>query len=377
MIKRMIIMLIVVGLVLGGIFFFINFKGRMIKEFMTSQGEPVQTVSATKAETLAWSPKLEAIGTLQAIQGTNISAELAGVVAEIYFKQGEYVKAGAPLLQLRADEELAKLKSLTASAQLASVTYKRDQEQYRAEVISKQTLDIDKANYDIAVANIAQQQALLDKKLIRAPFSGRLGIRLADVGQYLEAGTAITNLQALDSVYVDFYLPQQALSSLSIGLPVTLKTDAYPQQEFVGKVSVINPVVEINTRNVLIRATLDNPKQQLLPGMYATVNVTTGEAQRYITLPRTAITFNSFGVTVFRVEDAGGKDSKGKPKLTAKQVFVTTGSTRGDQIAITKGVNEGDTIVTSGQIKLRNGSPITIDNTVQPSNDAAPQPIDQ
>ena len=376
MIKRMIIMLIVAGIVLGGIFGFINFKGRMIKEFMMSQGEPLQTVSTTTAGFLEWLPKLEAVGSLQAVQGTNMSAEVSGIVAKIHFKQGDYVKLGTPLLQLRANDDIAKLESLNATAQLARITYKRDQAQLQVLAISKQTLDIDKANLDVAIANVAQQQALVNKKLISAPFTGRLGVRLVDVGQYLEAGTAIGTLQALDSIFMDFFLPQHALATIKIGQIVSLKTDAYPTQTFTGTITVINPKVDVNTRNVLIRATLNNPEHKLLPGMYATVNIAIGLAQRYITLPRTAITFNSFGSTVYRVENSS-QDEKGRPKLIAKQSFVTTGDTRGDQIAILKGVNEGETIVTSGQIKLRNGSPITVDNSVQPSNDDAPHPNDQ
>jgi len=376
MIKRMIIMLIVAGIVLGGIFAFINFKGRMTKEFMLSQGEPQHTVSTTTAEFMEWLPKLEAVGSLQAVQGTNLSAEVSGIVTEIHFKQGDDVKTGTPLLQLRADDDIARLESLKATAQLARITYKRDQAQFLAKTISKQTLDIDKANLDIALANVNQQQALVDKKLIRAPFTGRLGVRLVDVGQYLEAGTAIGTLQALDTIFADFFLPQQALATLNIGQKVALKTDAYPTQEFTGAITVINPKIDINTRNVLVRATLKNPTHKLLPGMYATVTVATGQAQRYITLPRTAITFNSYGATVYRVEKSG-LDEKGKHKLNAKQSFVTTGDTRGDQVAVLKGINEGDIVVTSGQIKLHNDAPVAIDNTVQPSNDSAPQPTDQ
>jgi membrane fusion protein (multidrug efflux system) len=376
MIKRMIIMLIVVGIILGGIFGFITFKGRMIKEFMSSQGMPLQTVSTITANYLEWLPKLEAVGSLQAVQGANMSAEVAGIVEKIYFKQGDNVKLGTPLLQLRANDDIAKLESLKATAQLARITYNRDQAQFSVNAISKQTLDIDKANLNIAIANIAQQQALVDKKLIRAPFTGRLGIRLVDVGQYLEAGTAISALQALDTLFVDFFLPQQALKSLATGQKVTLNTDAYAGQTFTGDITVINPKVDINTRNVQVRASLNNPDHKLLPGMYATVNIATGQTQRYITLPRTTITFNAFGSTVYRV-DTSGQDEKGKPKLIAKQSFVTTGDTRGDQIAILSGVKEGETIVTTGQIKLRNGSPVTVDNSIQPSNDATPQPKDQ
>jgi membrane fusion protein, multidrug efflux system len=376
MIKRMIIMLIVVGLILGGIFGFISFKGRMIKEYMTSQGVPLQTVSTITANSLEWLPKLEAVGSLQAVQGANMSAEVAGIVEKIYFKQGDNVKVGTPLLQLRAYDEIAKLESLKASAQLARITYNRNQAQFSVNAISKQTLDIDKANLDVAIANVDQQQALVDKKLILAPFTGRLGIRLVDVGQYLEAGTAISTLQALDTVFVDFFLPQQALESLKISQKLTLKTDAYPAQTFTGDITVINPKVDIDTRNVQVRATLINPDHKLLPGMYANVTIATGLAHRYITLPRTTITFNAFGSTVYRV-DANGQDETGKPKLVAKQSFVTTGDTRGDQIAILTGVKEGETIVTTGQLKLRNGSPVIVDNSIQPSNDATPQPKDQ
>jgi membrane fusion protein (multidrug efflux system) len=376
MIKRMIIMLIIVGIILGGIFGFISFKGRMIKEYMSSQGEPIHTVSTITANAMDWLPKMEAVGSLQASQGTNVSAEVPGIVEEIYFKQGDNVKLGMPLLQLRAKDELAKLEALKATAEINRITYNRNLAQFEVNAISKQTLDIDKANLEVATANVNQQQALLNKKLIRAPFSGKLGIRLVDVGQYLEAGTAISTLQALDTIFVDFFLPQQALPSLKTGQQVTLNSDAYPSDSFTGDITVINPKIDTNTRNVKIRATLNNPNHKLLPGMYVTVSITTGSAQRYITLPRTTITFNSFGSTVYRLEN-NGQDETGKAKLIAKQSLVTTGATRGDQITILTGVKEGETIVTTGQIKLRNGSPVTVDNSIQPSNDVNPQPSDQ
>jgi len=372
----MIIMLSIVGIILTGIFGFISFKGRMIKQFMSAQGEPLQTVSTTTAESLEWSPKLEAVGNIQAIQGINVSAEVAGIVDEIYFKQGDTVKAGTPLLQLRAYDDKAKLESLKAAVQLAQVTYHRDQAQYEVNAISKQTLDIDKANLDMANANAAQQQALLNKKLIRAPFTGQLGIRQVDVGQYLEAGAAICTLQSLDTVFADFYLPQQLLGSLKLGQPINLKSDTYPAQTFTGEITAINPKVELNTRNVRLRATLKNPQNKLLPGMYVTVNITTGTANSFITLPRAALTFNTFGSSVYRIEK-NGVDEKGLPKLIAKQSIVITGDMRGDQVAILSGINAGDTIVTAGQIKLHNGSPIAVDNSIQPSNQANPQPIDQ
>ncbi len=376
MIKRMIIMLIVAGLALGGIFGFISFKGRMIKQAMLSQGQPSQTVSTTTAKYLEWLPELEVVGTLTAVQGTDLSTVVSGIVDEIFFQQGDYVKTGTPLLKLRAADDIAKLQSLKAAAELANITYLRDLEQFRVKAVSQQTLAVDKANYDAAVANVAQQQALLDYKTIRAPFSGQLGVRLANLGQALQAGTGIGTIQALDTIFADFYLPQQALSTLKIGQTVTLKTDTYPGQHFTGNIRVINPKVDVNTRNVLIRALLNNPEHKLLPGMYTTVDVAIGQTQRFITLPQTAIAFNPYGSIIYRVEN-NGQDEKGNPKLIVKQSFVTTGDTRGDQIAILQGVNEGETIVTSGQLKLRNGSPVVINNLVQPSNNPAPQIKDQ
>lgn len=369
-------MLIVAGLVLGGIFGFISFKGRMIRESIMSQGMPPQTVSTTTAGYLEWMPKLEAVGSLSAVEGTDLSTTVSGIVDEIHFQQGDTVKTGTSLLKLRAADDNAKLQSLKAIAELAQITYRRDQAQFLVKAVSQQTVAMDKANYDAAVANVAQQQALVDYKTIRAPFSGQLGIRLVNLGQYLNAGTAIGTIQALDTIFADFLLPQQTFAMLKIGQTVTLKTDAYPMQDFTGNITVINPKVNINTRNVLVRATLKNPDHKLLPGMYATLNIAIGQTQRFITLPQTAIAFNPFGSTVYRVENSG-QDEKGGPKQIAKQIFVTTGETRGDQIAVLKGVNEGDTIVTSGQIKLRNDTPVVINNSVQPTNNASPQPKDQ
>jgi membrane fusion protein (multidrug efflux system) len=278
-------------------------------------------------------------------------------------------------VQLKADDDIAKLKSLKASEELARLTYQRNQAQFQAKAISQQILDSNKADLAKASANVAEQQALVNKKLIRAPFAGRLGIRSVDLGQYLNAGKSIVTLQALDSLYVDFFLPQQALAKVAIGQAVNLHIDAYPEQTFTGKIAVINPKVDANTRNVQIRAVLDNAKHQLLAGMYANVEIVVAESiHRAITLPNAAISFNSYGSTVFLIETS--KDEQGKEKRTAKQVFVTTGATRGDQVAVLKGIKEGDTIVTSGQLKLRNGSLVTINNTVQPNNDAVPQAND-
>jgi membrane fusion protein (multidrug efflux system) len=374
MAKRMVIMLVVVGVVLSGLFGFQAFKA--YKQSMSSQGLPPPTVSTTQASYQEWQPQLEAVGSLRAVRGADLSPEVAGIVSDIHFQQGEDVKAGTLLLELRANDDSAKLESLKAAAELARITYERDKAQFQAKAVSQQTLDTSAANLKQATANVAEQQALVDKKFIRAPFSGRLGIRAVDLGQYLNAGTLIVTLQALDPIYVDFYLPQQTLGVIKVGQQVTARTDAYPNQSFVGEIAVINPEVDLNTRNVQVRAMLKNPDHKLLPGMYASVDIASGRPQRYLTLPQTAITYNPYGATVFLVE-VKGKDNQGKPLLVARQSFVTTGETRGDQVAVTQGVKEGDTVVTAGQTKLRNGMPIVINNSIQPSDNPAPQPKDE
>ena len=376
MIKRMAIMLIVAGLVLGGIFGFQEFKAKTIAKVLASQGAPTQTVSTAKAEYQEWQPRLEAVGSLRAVNGADLALEAAGIVDEIHFNSGDDVKAGALLLQLRADDDIAKLHSLEASAELAQINYDRDKKQLKIQAVSQATLDADAANLKNVKAQVAEQQAVVDKNSLRAPFAGHLGIRAVDLGQYLSAGTTIVTLQALDPIYVDFILPQQTLGEIKVGQRVGMTIDTYPGQTFTGVISAINPRVDASTRNLQLRATLANPDRKLLPGMYATVGIDTGAVQRYVTLPQTAITFSAYGDSVYVVQDQG-KGDNGQPQLVARQTFVTTGPTRGDQVAILNGIKPGDTIVSAGQIKLHNGAPILINNTVTPAADANPVPVDQ
>jgi membrane fusion protein (multidrug efflux system) len=377
MTKRMVIMLVAVAVVLGGIYGFQVFKGIMIKKFMSALGNPPQTVSVSKAGYSEWQPTIEAIGSLRAVKGADLSLEVSGVVDTISFNSGDDVEAGAVLLTLRSQDDTAKLESLQATAQLNQITYDRDQKQFKLQAVSQATLDTDAANLKNANAQVAQQQAILDKKTLRAPFAGHLGIRAVDLGQFLSAGTAIVTLQALDPVFVDFFVPQQAVAQVQIGQTVAVKIDAYKGQTFTGEITALNPKVDASSRNVQIRATLKNPDHKLLPGMYATVDISTGAPQKYITLPQTVITYNPYGDTVYIVDDKG-TDANGKPQLIARQTFVTTGPTRGDQVAVLKGVNDGDTIVTAGQIKLHNGSIVLIDNSIAPTADATPNvPLDR
>jgi len=284
------------------------------------------------------------------------------------------VKAGQVLVQLNADSDIAQLHSLEAAADLANTVYERDKQQLAAEVISKAQVDTDAADLKSKRAQVAQQAALVEKKTIRAPFAGKLGISTVNPGQYLNAGDKIVTLQTIDPIFIDFNLPQQQLPLMGIGQKVTLTTDAYKGVTFEGRVNAINPKVDTNTRNVQIEATIPNAKRQLLPGMFANVKVASGDEQRYLTLPQTAITYNPYGSTVFVVKASDKKDDKGNEVLTAQQVFVTAGPTRGDQVAILKGVEPGAQVVTSGQVKLKNGMPVKINNAVQPSDNPNPAP---
>lgn len=370
MIKRMIVMLIAVGVVLGGFFGFQVFKAGMIKKVMAAMANPPQTVSTTAAHTQDWQQHLQAVGTLRAVKGADLSLEVPGIVDQINFRSGQDVAAGTVLLRLRSNDDMAKLKALQATADLARVNYDRDAKQFRASAISQAALDTDRFNLANARAQVEQQQAVVDQKVLRAPFAGHLGIRSVDVGQFLPAGTAVVTLQALDPIYLDFYLPQQELARIQVGQEISATVDTYPGTRFSGTILAVNPLVDTGSRNVQVRATLHNPAHKLLPGMYATVQIDVGKPQQYVTLPQTAITYNPYGSTVFVVQQQNGAH-------IVHQTFVTTGAKRGDQVAVLTGVKPGDVVVTAGQIKLHNGSLVEINNSVQPAADAAPAPTDR
>jgi membrane fusion protein, multidrug efflux system len=377
MIKRMIFMLAGVGIVLGAIFVFEDvLRPMFIKQFLASFSNPPQTVSAMAATTTEWQKQIRAIGSLRAVRGADLSPQVGGIVSAVHFDSGAEVPEGALLIELQSADDVAKLESLKATAALARITYDRDKRQFDARAVSQQVVDTDQQNLRSAEAQVQQQQATVDYKTLRAPFAGKLGIRQIDVGQYISPGTAVVTLQALDPIYADFTLPQQALANIAVGQKVTATIDTFPGQSFEGTISAINSKVDTSTRNVQVRASLPNPDHKLLPGMFATVSIDVGGPQRYVTLPQTAVTFNPFGSTVYLVDDSG-KDAKGNPQPVARQTFVTTGDTRGDQIAVLTGVKDGQQVVTAGQMKLRNGSPLKIDNTVQVSNDPNPHPTEE
>ncbi|MGB6356240.1 MAG: efflux RND transporter periplasmic adaptor subunit [Steroidobacteraceae bacterium] len=370
----MIIMILGVVLLLGGIGFVV-FRNIMKQIAQGSATQPAVVVTAMKAATQEWQPQVNAVGSLRAIRGVDVTTEIAGLVRELRFKSGDEVKAGAVLVQLNADSDLATLASLKAAADLAQVTLTRDRTQLAAEAISQAQVDSDEADLKSKRAQADSQQATIDKKTIRAPFAGRLGITLVNPGQYLNPGDKVVTLQTIDPIYIDFNVPQQQVSQVSVGQPVTVVSDAYQDQTFGGKLTAIDSKVDTDTRNVQVEATLANPKRLLLPGMFGRAAVDSGEKKTYLTLPQTSITYNPYGATVFVAVEK--KDAKGSPQLQAQQVFITVGPTRGDQVAVLKGVSEGAMVVTSGQLKLKNGSPLRIDNSVQPLNSPNPTPQEQ
>lgn len=370
--KIMIIMLISLAILFGAIFGFKGFMSMMMAKYMKAAAVQVATVSTIKAEFQPWQNTATAVASMRAIRGVDVTTELAGMVQSIYFVPGSNVKKGDLLVDLNAATDIAKLNSLKANEALAEVVYNRDKAQYAIKAVSKAVVDADEANLKNTKAQVAEQQATVDKKKIRAPFSGRLGVSQINPGQYLNPGDKIVTLQQLAPIYADFFLPQQKLVEMTVGLPVSLKSDTYPKQSFPGKITTINPQVDTETRNVQIEATLANEQQRLLPGMFGTVTINIGKPQQYLTLPVSSVSFNPYGEIVFIVKQQG-KDDQGKPKYIANQSFVTVGDTRGDQIAILSGIKEGDQIVTSGQLKLRNGSQVVINNKVVPSNN--PQPV--
>jgi membrane fusion protein, multidrug efflux system len=335
----------------------------------------ITTISTMEAKYQPWQPKLKATASLIAVKGVDVTSEIAGIVNIIHTKPGADVKQDDLIVELRADSEIAQLHSLQALAELSKTNYGRNKAQFTIRAISKATLDASAADLKSKDAQVVEQAAIVNKKFIRAPFSGRLGVIPINPGQYLKPGDNIVTLQALDPIYVDFFVPQQNMVQLHVGQPVKLSTDTYPKKIFTGNITTINPKVDPNTRNIQIEATITNPNLQLLPGMFGSVEVDTGAPEYYLTLPQTAISYNSYGDIAFIVKSSTNK--KGKTIFTVKQTFITVGPTRGDQVAILSGIKAGDLIVVAGQLKLKNNDEVVINNSVLPSNNPAPHPVNE
>jgi membrane fusion protein (multidrug efflux system) len=372
--RRLIIVVVAAGVLLAAIVGFNTWKANFVAKLRLKNAAPPQSVTAARVEFSDWQPEVSAVGSLRAVRGVDVTTEVTGLVRTLRFKSGDEVQAGQVLVELNADAEIAQQHALEAAADLSATVYERDKAQYEAQAISKAQLDADAADLKNRRAQAAAQAALVAKKTLRAPFAGRLGITTVNPGQYLNTGDKVVTLQAVDPVYVDFKLPQQQLSMISNGQAVNLTTDAFAGVKFTGKITAIDPRVDAATRNFQAEATVPNPERRLMPGMFARVAVLAGDTRRYLTLPQTAITYNPYGATVFVAQKKPGGTQK---DLIAQQRFVTLGTTRGDQVAVLKGVNEGDLVVTSGQLKLINGTPLVIDNSAQPVNDPDPSPQEQ
>lgn len=386
MTKRMIYMLATLGVVFGLVFFWVLVvKPYFIGQFLSARADQAQTVASVKAAEAEWSENIRLVGTLNALRGTELAAEVSGVVTKIHFEAGQNVKEGDILIELRADSDIAKLNSLKSTQDLAQRNFNRSASLLKKGNVSRATYDSQYASLNSAKANVAEQQALVDKKIIRAPFDGVVGIKRVDLGAFVNIGTDLVTLQQLDPIHIDLVLPQQKLSVIHVDEPVSLTSDAYPEMTFTGKVTGIDPKVDPDTRNFRVQATIGNPDRKLLPGMFATAEITVGEPKKLIMLPQTAITYNAYGETVFVVETAKPKEGEteipqnedGTPRQVAVQKFVTVGQTRGDQVAILKGIELGDEVVSGGQLKLKNGSRIAINNKVTLPNEADPQVHDE
>ncbi len=368
-VKRALALFCLIVLVLGIIFGLWWHKVQAFQKQMKMAGIPPQTVATTHAAESVWQKRIHAVGSLAAVQGVMVSNQLAGAVDRIDFTSGQHVRRGDLLVQLDVSTDEAQLRALEAQADLARITLRRARELRASATNAQADLDAAKAEYRQAVANVDGQRALIAKKTIRAPFSGRLGIRQVDVGQSLPAGGAIAELQALDPIYINFSVPQQDVTDLRAGQPVQIAVDAYPGVVFAGTVTALNSTVDDATRNIEVQATLRNADERLVPGMFATVEVGLPKRDRYVTLPETAIVYNPYGDAVYVLEKASGGGA-----LVARQRFVQLGDTRGDQVAIVKGLKPGEEVVTAGQIKLRNGSPVVVNNSITPPDNPAPTP---
>jgi membrane fusion protein, multidrug efflux system len=332
-----------------------------IKGFKNQKQEVVVSDAPTRQVT--WKPYFTSVGNLTPVQGVDVSNQLAGNVTGIYFQSGTEVHKGQLLVQLDDSSQRAQLIGFQAQVQLAQVNYQRARELIKQHLIAKSDLDTAENNLKQAQSNLKNDQSAIDKLAIRAPFSGEIGIRNVNLGQYLAAGTSIATLQSLGTLYVQFGLPEQNLAALAKGQHVEVTVDAYPGKVFNGELSAINSAVDANTHNVTLQATIHNPEHLLRSGMFANVQVYAGKPQTVLTVPTSAVDYSLYGSSVFIVKQ-DGKDTDGKPILKVTQQFVTTGQERDGRVAITKGLQTGDIVVTAGQQKLQNGMQVEINNSI-------------
>ncbi len=368
------------GMAIGGLVLLVallvGIKAMQIGKMMsTPMVMPPTTVASATVKEEDWAPVLSSIGSISAVQGAVVAAELGGVVAQVNFQNGGEAKKGEVLVKLDASAEEGQLRTTEADLELARTNLQRTRDLAARKVVSKQELDAAQSAFGQKQGAVDNMRAFITKKELRAPFDGQLGIRQVNVGQSIDARQPIVALTALDPVYVDFAMPQQELAKISTGLEVRVHTDAVPGREFTGKLTAINSMVDTVTRNVTLQATLDNPDHALKPGMFVKVAVVLPEKSKTLVIPGSAVSYAPYGDSVFVIEKK--KDEKtGKESQTLRQAFVRIGEARGDFISVTQGLKAGDVIVSTGVFKLRNGTPVTINNDLGPKPQLNPTPAD-
>jgi membrane fusion protein (multidrug efflux system) len=356
MTKRMVLVMLALGLVFGAMFGWKSYQAQKMAA-LASLPPPPATVAAADVQTEAWQPYLAAVGSLVATQGILVTTEVAGKVSEIRFESGQPVEAGTMLLQIDDSVDQAELAGIVAERRLAELQYTRRKELLGNKTISQSDVDEARLRLENATAQLAAKQAIIAKKRITAPFSGWLGIRQVDQGEYIQPGVAIVPLESLDPIYVDFSLPERHLDQLSVGQLVEIAVQAFPGESFTGRISAMNPGIDPGTRSQRLRATLENPRDRLHPGMFAEVRTLLPQRPAVLTLPQTAITYNPYGDSVFVIQ----QDDSGT-RVQRRQ--VETGGVRNGRVEIVQGLQAGERVVIAGQVKLRNDQPVNVDNSI-------------
>jgi membrane fusion protein (multidrug efflux system) len=356
MTKRMLLVLLALGLVLGAMFGWKFYQAQKMAA-LAFMPMPAATVATATVQAETWQPYLEAVGSLVAIQGILVTTEVAGNVHAIHFESGQPVEAGTLLLEVDNSVEQAELAGIIAERRLAELQFKRRKGLLESKTISPSDVDEARLRLENASAQLAARQAIIAKKRITAPFSGWLGIRQVDLGEYLQPGTAIVPLEALAPIHVDFALPERHLDEISVGQAVEVKVQAFPGEIFTGKISALNPGIDPGTRSLRIRATLENQQTRLRPGMFAAVRTLLPQQPAVLTLPQTAITYNPYGNSVFVIQ-------QGESGLQVQRRQIETGGVRVGRVEIVKGLEAGEQVVVAGQMKLRNDQAVLVDNSI-------------
>ncbi len=385
MTKKMILMLLACLVVFGGVFGMKWFGNKMMNQAVNAMPPPPATITSVRAQTMAWDNSLEAIGSFVPVNGTDVTTESAGIVTKIHFESGASVAKGAALVDLDTTNESADLQRLQAQAQLAELTRARREKLFKLEAISKSDYDTAVSEANVAKAAVSGQSAMLGRKQIRAPFAGMLGIRRVNLGQYLEPGTPIVSLQALNPIDLDFSLPEQQSGMVQAGYKIKVKVEAFPDREFVGEVLAVEPRIDAATRNFTIRARLENPDLKLRAGQFGRVQLALPGERSLIAVPGTALNYSSYGTSLFVVQKKASRpdapataDAKtapaADPGLEVVQRFVKIGAARGDFVAVTEGLKAGEEVATSGLLKLRNQQSVIIDNQNSLNAQLVPKP---